>query len=178
MLEIAQIEPVTQRRISPRSRQHDLVVREQCEALYKAGWMPAQISKETGVPKGTITQWAKRYHWTEKRDKIALGTGKNVATTVAHELEYRSAELRDSLSAELLDQAEVLRQNPPRSVGSLINGRAATVKTIVDSGDRLFGWNKPDGQGCLVQIGIVKQLCPDTPQEPPAKPATEPAGNV
>ena len=82
-----------QKRISPRSRQIGLALREQCEALYKAGWMPLAISRQTGVNRMTIFQWAKRYGWTESRDKIMLATGKGVAATIAEKLAQRSEEL-------------------------------------------------------------------------------------
>jgi hypothetical protein len=153
----------------------DLSVRQQVEALYKSGYLPAVIATQTGLKKTTIATWADRYHWRESRDKVVRQNENGVAATVAYKLERRSSELRDSISAELLDQAQMLRQYPPKSVGSLINGRSATVKTIVDSGDKLFGWNKQDGPGCMVQVGIVAQFMP---QEPPAKPAIEPAGSV
>jgi hypothetical protein len=136
--------------------------------------MPAQISKQTGVPKGTITQWAKRYHWTETRDKIALGTGKSVATTVAQEIERQSEEVRALLAAEAEKQAEDLVANPKSNPNAL--------KTLIDASDKLFGWSRKEQAGCLVQVGIVGTMIPQdelaTPQEPPARPATEPAGNV
>lgn len=171
---------VAPKRTSPRSRQHDQKVREQCEALYKSGWMPAQISKQTDVPKGTITQWAKRYHWTETRDKVGQILQKGVASTIAEKLAQRSEQLQDALSNELVEQTQVLREHPPRSVGDLIKGRSATVKTIVDSGDKLFGWNQQSGPGCLIQIGMVEKLTAGTDYDrtratEPAEPATEPA---
>jgi hypothetical protein len=165
---IQTVETIAPKRTSPRSRQHDPAMREQCEALYKSGWMPAQISKRTDVPKGTITQWAKRYHWTESRDKVGQILQKGVMDTIAEKLAQRSEQLQDALSSELVEQTNVLRESPPRSVGDLIKGRSATVKTIVDSGDKLFGWSKQEGSGCLIQIGYLQELRPD-----PAMPAIE-----
>jgi hypothetical protein len=161
-------EAIAPKRTSPRSRQHCPAIREQCEALYKSGWLPAAISKQTDVPKGTITQWAKRYHWTETRDKVGQILQKGVAATIAEKLAQCSELIQDALSSELVEQANVLRDSPPRSVGDLIKGRSATVKTIVDSGDKLFGWSKQEGKGCLIQIGYLKELQPD-----PVKPAIE-----
>jgi hypothetical protein len=146
------IEPATQKRVSPRSYQHDLSVRERCEALYKSSLLPAAISKQTGVRKGTITQWAKRYHWTEKRDKIVLGSGKDVAATIAHEFEHQSDEVRGLLAVEAVRQASELAVNP--------NSTAATFKTVVDAADKLFGWSKQEGTGCLIQIGMRAELMP------------------
>jgi transposase len=145
-------ELIAPKRTSPRSCQHDLRVREQCEALYKSGWMPAQISKQTDVPKGTIMQWAKRYHWTEKRDKLVLGTGKSVAATIAHEVERQSDKVRGLLAVEAERQAQALTlasRNDP-----------AKFKTVVEACDKLFGWSKQEGTGCLIQIGMRAELMP------------------
>ena len=72
-----------------------------------------------------------------------------------------SEQLQDALSSELVEQTNVLREHPPRSVSDLIK-RSATTKTLVDSGDKLFGWSKQEGTGCLIQIGYLKELRPDT----------------
>jgi hypothetical protein len=106
-----------------------------------------------------------------------------VTSTIAEKLSQRSEQLQDALSGELVEQTQVLREHPPRSVGDLIKGRSATVKTIVDSGDKLFGWSKQEGPGCLIQIGMVEQLTTGTEYDTtraigPAMPATELAGNV
>ena len=167
-------ELVAPKRTSPRSRQIDLSVRQQAEALYKSGYLPAVIARQTGLKKTTIATWADRYHWRESRDKVVQQNENGAVATVARELERRSAQLRDSISAELLDQTQVLREHPPRSVGDLIKGRSATVKTIVDSGDKLFGWSKSDGPTCLILHNEVTELA--APQQKPV--TTEPAVNV
>ena len=160
MQEVAEFEPVTnpRKRISPRSCQIDPALRELCEALYKSGYLPAVIAKQTGLKKTTIATWADRYHWRESRDKVVQQNENGVVATIAEKLAQRSEQFQDALSNELVEQAQVLREQPPRSVGDLIKGRSATVKTIVDSGDKLFGWSKSDVPKCLVQVGEMNML--------------------
>ena len=84
-----------------------------------------------------------------------------------------SDEVRELLAVEAVKQASELAAKPKNS--------ASTFKTVVDAADKLFGWSRKDTPGCLIQVGIMQQALPEqpkTPQEQPAKPATEPAGNV
>ena len=176
LTETAEIEPVAQKRVSPRSCQHDLRVREQCEALYKSGWMPAQISKQTGVNRGTIFQWAKRYGWTESRDKVGQLLANGVAATIAEKISQRSEEVRDKLSQGLVSQADILADHPPKSFtdvagGKGTRGHAETALTLINASEKLFGWNQQSGPGCLIQVNYLNDIAP-------AKPATEPAVNV
>jgi hypothetical protein len=163
-IETVEIEPGIQKRVSPRSRQIDVALRAQVEALYKSGYLPAVIAKQTGLKKATIATWADRYRWREARDKVVQQNENGVVATVARTLEHYSAEVQGHLSGELLDQAQVLREHPPRSVGDLIKGRAATVKTVVDAADKLFGWDNQAKAGTQINFYVGASLKPKTPQ--------------
>jgi hypothetical protein len=174
---IENAEAIAAKRISPRSRQIDVSLRARVEALYKSGYLPAVIAKLTGLKKATIATWADRYHWREARDKVVQQNENGVVATIARTLEHYSAEVQGHLSAELLDQAQVLREHPPRSVGDLIKGRSTTVKTVVDSADKLFGWSQREAPSALIQVNYLAEMKLKTPLEPPAEPATEPASH-
>jgi len=79
-----------QKRISPRSRQIDVSLRQQVEALYKSGYLPAVIAKQTGLNKATIATWANRFHWREACDKVVQACENGVVATVADSLKRRS----------------------------------------------------------------------------------------
>jgi hypothetical protein len=163
------------RSVGGKKTAHPKEIRETVQVLFFAGIPPHAITAKTGVPKHTVQKWATRGGWVAARDALAQHIDGAVASTIAEKLSQRSEQLQDALSGELVEQTQVLREHPPRSVGDLIKGRSATVKTIVDSSDKLFGWNQSSGPGCLVQIGLVNELMP---QERLAKSATEPAVNV
>jgi hypothetical protein len=166
-------EVIVPKRTSPRSRQIDPKRRDQVEALYKAGWQPKQIAGSTGVNRMTIFQWAKRYHWTETRDKVGQLLEKGVAATIAEKLERRSEEVRDQLSKGVVAQADILAEHPPKSFADVAGvkgkrGHAETALTLITASEKLFGWNKQDGPSTLVQINYLADLVPATPQEQPA----------
>ena len=94
---------------------------------------------------------------------------KSEPATIARELETRSIQLQAIASRDLLDKAVVLHQRNPVN-GKDLAQHLSSALTLVNAGDKLFGWSKQDQPRCLVQVGVMAQFAP---QEP--KPEPEPA---
>jgi len=156
------------RSVGGKKTAHPPELRDTVKALFFASIPPHAIEAKTGVSKNTIQKWASRGGWVASRDALAQHIDGAVAATLAQKLAQRSEQIQDALSSELVEQTNVLRDSPPRSVCDLTKGRTSTVKTLVDSGDKLFGWSKKDQPTTLVQVGYLRELEPD-----PAQPAIE-----
>lgn len=162
------------RRVGGKMTAHPAEVREIVHALYVAGVPPLRIARQTGVPHNTVRKWAQRHKWTLGRDALDRHTDGAVEATIAEKISRRSEHTRDRLSAELVNQADILAEHPAKSVAEIaggrgVNGRATTLSTIVSAADKLYGWSKHNEPNTLVQINYVADLRP-------AEPATEPAG--
>ena len=93
---------------------------------------------------------------------------KSEPATIARELEVRSIQLQAIASRDLLDKAVVLHQRNPVN-GKDLSQHLQSALTLVNAGDKLFGWSRSDAPRCLVQVGVMAQFAPkaetDTPQQ-------------
>jgi hypothetical protein len=84
---------------------------------------------------------------------------KTQPATIARELESRSAQLKAIVSRDLLDKAVILHEKNPAN-GKDLSQHLASALTLVNAGDKLFGWSKQDQPRCLVQVGVMAQFAP------------------
>jgi len=83
--------------------------------------------------------------------------------TIARELETRSIQLQAIASRDLLDKAVVLHQRNPVN-GKDLSQHLQSALTLVNAGDKLFGWSRNDAPRCLVQNNYLAELRQPAPQ--------------
>ena len=89
---------------------------------------------------------------------------KSEPATIARELETRSIQLQAIASRDLLDKAVVLHQRNPVN-GKDLSQHLQSALTLVNAGDKLFGWSRSDAPRCLVQVGVMAQFAPKAEAE-------------
>lgn len=98
--------------------------REAVLADIRAGGKPArQIAKEHGVSVSTVSSWAKQEGLTNAFDR-----SKTEAATQAHAIDCRAR--REALKAELLDDAERLRQRAWQEYEVVVDSRTDGPQTL------------------------------------------------
>lgn len=99
-----------------------------------------------GVKQSTVSTWARRGKWAIKTPKNGDKPNGNGDTTVGLRKENLSERVKQQLEHELARQAQLLSDNPPRSLKELANaggkqGRTAVAKNLAETGGDVFGWN-------------------------------------
>lgn len=136
---------------------HPQAVRDACQVLYCQGATPAFIARQFSLPVGTVAKWAERGGWRLLRDELQAQTAKVSRSVVGRSLTHASNELRAQLAEELADQVNALRRAPCKKASELRNtrnkqGRAAVVKTVVESAAAVFGWGSSDKPGLILPM--------------------------
>jgi len=122
---------------------------ETVKALWLQGVTTSRIVEQTGVKLQTIKTWVKRYRWTQFRVQVQKPLNDVIAATVRNRIEEQSAEARGLLADTVVKQARALQANRV-TAGKLCTtragqGQAAVLKTISESANNVFGWNKTEG---------------------------------
>ena len=135
-------------------------------AILPAPTKSFRFTKENSSALGKLGYQVKLKRMQERAEKAAqlslqanqLKTGQpeKTKTTVALAIEEKSERVRGLLSLEAEKQAERMAKASSNEV--------VEFKTMVDAADKLFGWSRSTGPDTLVQVGIVNQLTPGTPQ--------------
>lgn len=157
--------------------------REIVKTLYVQGFTPVTIQAKTGVNHRTVQTWSKRYNWRVLRAKVRGDLDASAMEVAKSSLNEQSKRLKERLSGELNDQMSVLERYPIKSAKALANtrygqGRAAVVKTIVESASTIYGWSA-DNKHTLVQVNVLNQVdldATDATEPEPVKPVIEVAG--
>lgn len=167
------------KRPPPRGKPIPKEVRELAKSLYVQGLNWEAIAHQTGVSQPTLNKWVTRGGWVALRDQtrhVLHNQGqKTMITVIANDLIHRSKAIRHTLAEEVEHQAHVLRAEPANKAAQLAgrNGRAAVLKTIVESAATIFDW-ADSGPSGLVVVGDMEaverltgqvQHTPDTCQD-------------
>ena len=151
--------------------------REVIKTLYVQGFTPTVIQSKTGVNYRTVLTWARRFKWRLLRAKVADDLNSAALAVAQSSLTEQSKRLKEKLSNELHDQVSILERLPIKSAKALANtrygqGRAAVVKTIVESAATVYGWSA-DNKHTLVQVNVLNQVDLDATEPEPTKPAID-----
>lgn len=138
-------------------------VMEIARALFYQGLKYSEISQQTGVKEATIRSWVFKKGWntTKEQTKQALQqTGKeSLALQTAKDLASQSKHLKEMVSQSLVDQMQVLKDKPAKSVSKVAgkDGHAATTLTIVKAASEVFGWGQDNGNS-IINIALINQV--------------------
>lgn len=138
-------------------------VMEIARALFYQGLKYSEISQQTGVKEATIRSWVFKKGWntTKEQTKQALQqSGKaSLALETAKDLTAQSKQLKEMVSQSLVDQMQVLKNKPAKSVKQVAgkDGHASTTLTIVKAASEVFGWSQDKGNS-IVNIAFLNQV--------------------
>ena len=162
----------------PRALENREEVFETVRALYFQGLKTSAISEMTGVKQKTIRTWSTRYGWGVIASELNGEMKQAVVRSVRREIAKLSEELRLELADEVLEQANALRKKRIRSASELgnkngVQGRAAVTKTIVESAEKVFGWDGQQTRTPLLRGDFPDEIDvhSETSVESPATPA-------
>src|SRR5512139_2784880 len=126
------------------AKRHPASLKEAIKALYLQGVGPQAIFERfptKGVSAALISTWAKRYGWTVLRGELKAQGALVQVTPQDDPQAAQEARIRGRLVDELENQVATLAREPFAGYGELPgrDGRAATVRAIVDTASTLYG---------------------------------------
>lgn len=134
-----------------------------------------EASKIAGVSYDAVRQWVFKYRIPEIRDiakdAVDFALQRALKGSVGRDV-------RERLALVVKQEVDLLYDNPPQYVGELGNtpegqGRAAIIKTVIESASEVFGWGKEHGNiDSLRSANVI-----DVSEGKPSELLTEPSIN-
>lgn len=136
-------------------------IKAQAQALYVSGVAAKDIGiklRSEGVTAHLVRRWALKHCWALGKTRLEQELTKGAASVVADKLQELSQRARITLGDEIVSQVELLKDNPAKKLEDLVTtparqGRAAMVKTIVDTASALFADWEQKGPSCAIFVG-------------------------
>jgi len=143
---------------------------ELIKALFCQGFNFKQISEKVGVKPQSVRSRANRLKWYSLRarttNELKASAQPGLAMSVAQDLATASNKARNSLSDELHEQIEVIRNKRVTKGIQAIGQRAQVVNTITQTASKVYGWDSENDQRlCNVLVLAGYEL----PEEKPVQ---------
>ena len=134
--------------------------KETAKALYLQGFTPAVIAVQLGVRRATLSKWRENGKWVQIRDGTVKVMTRKGITAVSRET---TTKVRDALHNEASQMVEAMRKEPVKNVQELLTtperqGRAALLKTVVETVAIIEDWNSSHKTGLILSDALGSEL--------------------